>query len=621
MNKERPPVNLFFILIPAVLSSVITSNSYLTAIPSLILIIYSYFNKFHFPRNSFNSTMSCLMLFGVSLLLHVFIITDIPTGNGPHVMAASMIVLMVYLWYYQNPKITTGLIVLLSLLVMIFTGNNINDDQSNYKFIIYLFIPMVMTYLFSMNRRLSLKNIVILLSGIFIVILSSNFFNKFLFFADDKLTYIFQKIIQDIDYSTKQGFSNQLDIQNQVDLKLSKKPVLLLKSKKISYLRSEVLVNYSRKSWTGIQKSSGEGVSIDINNQKLITYDRDTANSISSQKDKLVSGTIEFLDKSKYLPLPINTYAFSSGNYKVKPYRTVVSQKELNSLEFYTLNTRTFKYKPESDEKDLEKDIRNSLIALSNKITAKDKDNLSKAQSILNYFQDYKYSLKVDFASDKEPIVDFIFNNKSGFCLHFASAMALMLRSIDIPAHLVSGYIVNEYDSNLEAYVIRERDAHAWVEVYNNKDGNWVTFDPTPSSQMDPYMNSDIPVFDQISLYTKSFFNKLKSYFTNLSIENLRKIGTSPYSLIILLIATVFIIFRNHNFKQEKNVVSRDTKIFLDKINKILKEYKVEFHDNMTYNELIENIEDREDISEKVKQKLIIDLNEYQLKKYKEVRG
>src|SRR5687767_1389166 len=103
---KRPSLKLFFILITALISSAITSNTYITAIPCFLLIVASYYFPFYFKKDSYKSTLYCLGIFGVSLVIHLFLITELPTGNGPHVMAASMIVLMVYLWYYENPKLT-----------------------------------------------------------------------------------------------------------------------------------------------------------------------------------------------------------------------------------------------------------------------------------------------------------------------------------------------------------------------------------------------------------------------------------------------------------------------------------------------------------------------------------
>ena len=587
MNTERPSLSLLLLFIPAIISSVISGGNYITAIPSLILVIYSYFNKFNFPRNSFNSTLACLMIVGVSLLIHSFVITDLPTGNGPHIMAASMIVLNVYLWYYGNPKLTTGIISLLCLLIMIFTGNNMNDEHNTYYLIIYLFIPCGLTYLFSLNNYISKKNIIVLLISIITIIFSSNLLNKLLFFADDKLNLFLQKMISSDETSNSQNFSDPVILQNEANLKLSKKPVILLKAKNIQYLRAEILENYSRKSWNTIQKSSKEPFKFNYQNKALMSYNKLSNNHELLNNSQL--GKIEFIEKTKNISLPINTIAYHQGDYKVKPYNTLVSQNYIDSLDFYTVNRRDFYYKPESNETDIEKTISDSIRALSVNLSSKNNDNLSKAQSIQNYFSNYKYSLDISFAQDKDPVIDFIFNNKSGFCLHFASAMTLMLRSINIPAHIVTGYTVTEYSDFFKAYIIRERDAHAWVEVFDNKTGLWKTFDPTPSNQMEQYMKDDPEITDNLSLYLKSLWLNIKGYFSIFSLENITNFGRSPYTIFILFIATIYIVFRNYTFNK-KELLNKETQKFLNSLDKKIKLYKIDFKDNMTYSELIENI-------------------------------
>jgi hypothetical protein len=75
---------------------------------------------------------------------------------------------------------------------------------------------------------------------------------------------------------------------------------------------------------------------------------------------------------------------------------------------------------------------------------------------------------------------DFLFETKEGRCEHFATAMVVLLRSLNVPARLVSGYHVGDYDPVAHGYVYREDQAHTWVEVFVPGYG-WIPFEPTPS--------------------------------------------------------------------------------------------------------------------------------------------
>jgi len=92
---------------------------------------------------------------------------------------------------------------------------------------------------------------------------------------------------------------------------------------------------------------------------------------------------------------------------------------------------------------------------------------------------DYAYTLDFLGRSAENPIEDFLFRYHSGHCEYFASAMVLMLRSQGIPARLVTGFLGGEYNP-FEGYtIVRDNNAHAWVEAYLAGEG-WRIFDPTP---------------------------------------------------------------------------------------------------------------------------------------------
>ena len=87
------------------------------------------------------------------------------------------------------------------------------------------------------------------------------------------------------------------------------------------------------------------------------------------------------------------------------------------------------------------------------------------------------------------PLASFLFDTKAGYCQQFSGVMALMLRMGGVPARVASGFSPGSYNSERKDYVVRDTDAHSWVEAYFPPYG-WITFDPTPaaspaSSQLD----------------------------------------------------------------------------------------------------------------------------------------
>lgn len=93
---------------------------------------------------------------------------------------------------------------------------------------------------------------------------------------------------------------------------------------------------------------------------------------------------------------------------------------------------------------------------------------------------DYGYTLELLPAPVADPLATFLFDRKKGHCEYFASAMAVMLRTLGIPARVVTGFLGGIYNPMTGWQVVRASDAHSWVEAWLPQRG-WVTFDPTPA--------------------------------------------------------------------------------------------------------------------------------------------
>lgn len=77
------------------------------------------------------------------------------------------------------------------------------------------------------------------------------------------------------------------------------------------------------------------------------------------------------------------------------------------------------------------------------------------------------------------PLVDFLLRTKEGYCQQYAGSMALMLRLLGIPSRVAAGFTSGDYDERRGEWVVTDRNAHTWVEVYFPGKG-WLPFDPTP---------------------------------------------------------------------------------------------------------------------------------------------
>jgi transglutaminase-like putative cysteine protease len=109
-------------------------------------------------------------------------------------------------------------------------------------------------------------------------------------------------------------------------------------------------------------------------------------------------------------------------------------------------------------------------------------NRFDQAKAVEIYLKNnFGYSLEMK-AGGNDPLADFLFNVREGHCEYFASSLALMLRSQGIATRIVNGFQSGEYNETADVYVVRQKDAHSWVEVYFPQEKVWIPFDATPSA-------------------------------------------------------------------------------------------------------------------------------------------
>jgi hypothetical protein len=121
------------------------------------------------------------------------------------------------------------------------------------------------------------------------------------------------------------------------------------------------------------------------------------------------------------------------------------------------------------------------IAQLARQVTAQAGSNYERAKAVEQYLRtNFGYTLQLPGMREADPLARFLFERKKGHCEYFASSMAMMLRALRIPARVVNGFRGGEYNDLTGSYIVREKDAHSWVEAYFPEYG-WVTFDPTPA--------------------------------------------------------------------------------------------------------------------------------------------
>ena len=199
---------------------------------------------------------------------------------------------------------------------------------------------------------------------------------------------------------------------------------------------------------------------------------------------------------------------------------------------------------------------------LAMKIIGDENDPFQKAIKLERYLKfNYGYTLNLKRTPGTEPIEDFLFFQKKGHCEYFASSMVLILRILGIPSIYVNGFSGGEWNEFGSYYLIRQQDAHSWVEAYF-PDRGWVSFDPTPSTGNSLFGEG---IWGTLSLYMDSLQMKWDSYLINYNFEDQKRVAFKMQRQIKTLQSTtenVLIKLRN-SFSILAQVFIKKIKYFL----------------------------------------------------------
>lgn len=178
-------------------------------------------------------------------------------------------------------------------------------------------------------------------------------------------------------------------------------------------------------------------------------------------------------------------------DYYKLDYTVLSDTDEVSDFELSQENSRVYPSDIQRRYLQLPEDHDHRIDELAAEVTRGATTQIQIARMIESHLRaSYSYSLDLRRVESGDPVADFLFNTREGHCEYFASAMVLMLRSRRVPARLVNGFQMGEYNDAADVYTVRQSDAHSWVEVYfstRDRGGVWVAFDPTPAAGLSVY--------------------------------------------------------------------------------------------------------------------------------------
>lgn len=180
------------------------------------------------------------------------------------------------------------------------------------------------------------------------------------------------------------------------------------------------------------------------------------------------------------LPAILPNDGMLTSDYQVRAPQDVKQRVRYEAASYLSYRTGELDEVARRRALQLPRGINRRTLALGQQWRAELNDNGKIVATALQMFgqQAFVYTLSPPPLNSLDPIDQFLFETRQGFCEHFASSFVTLMRAADIPARVVTGYQGGELNTVGNYLIVRQRDAHAWAEVWLAEQG-WLRVDPT----------------------------------------------------------------------------------------------------------------------------------------------
>lgn len=377
------------------------------------------------------------------------------------------------------------------------------------------------------------------------------------------------------------GFSTYLDLNYRG--KLSDKVVLRVRSSEPAYWRGMAFDKYTGQEWTMTYPL--HVIRYYTTFPPIRLYLTKNLRKIIAARHELIQTFYIEADQSNLVfaaVYPEELY-FPADFVMVDKYNGIRSPIELTKGVAYTIVSRV----PVFNEKSLRNNPKKVIIKapemyyqlhttkrvieLAKSITKNKINDYDKIKALVDYLQtNYPYNLDIpEFPSYVDTVDYFLFEQKAGYCEHFASALAIMVRALNIPSRMVTGYRTGTYNPFTGYYEVKSSDAHGWVEIYFPH-YDWIPFDPTPGSVVPWAQEKSIYYQDaflatlikKIPLPIRQFFNTIGAGLKNIMIIFL-KINWILVAICVISLLGLFFLYNMLKKKKASDSLYGKSKIKL----------------------------------------------------------
>jgi len=248
------------------------------------------------------------------------------------------------------------------------------------------------------------------------------------------------------------------------------------------YWRGPVFTHYDGYRWSKISYIHGKKIKLEEPTQQVdytVTLEANNKPwllALDLPSHFVMKPSIHYpLNKSGHIP----GFGKITSDYQLLSRLPVTERKQYRMISNLQYKTPEISFKQSQAALQLPDNVGDKLLAFAQDLRARHSRDADLIQAMLNYFsqQEFFYTLTPRPLSN-QPMQQFLFETREGFCEHYASSFTLVMRAAGIPARVVTGYQSSEINPYGDYLVVRQSDAHAWTEVWL-EDRGWVRIDPT----------------------------------------------------------------------------------------------------------------------------------------------
>ena len=334
------------------------------------------------------------------------------------------------------------------------------------------------------------------------------------------------------------GFSNEVALGQIGEIKKESTPVMHVRMDRNDdrqlalKWRGAALAEFDGRRWFN-SFDTGERLRPDKNGllwlvQQDPSDQKEKHISYAVHLNEIVGDTLFFAGTPQFLRIDSGVVKYPSDTYRLRnpelqgvSYQ-VYSRLDLPNTDSFTRDAEPLT--PRQRETYLRLTATDQRIpALARNIVTFARTPAEQARALEKYLRTrYGYTLDLPQSEPADPLAWFLFDRKKGHCEYFASAMAVMLRTLGIPSRVITGFQSGVYNPISGWQLIRASDAHSWVEAYLPFRG-WTTFDPTPPDPNPPALS----LWTRLGFYTDAAEVFWQDWVINYNLDRQLQLATT----------------------------------------------------------------------------------------------